>query len=316
MRILIVGAGAVGGYLGACLARADRDVTFLVRPGRAARLAESGLRVSGVGGSFNVPARTILADTIDETFDIIIFAVKSYAADEAIADFAPRIGSNTAIIPMLNGMRHMQSLNARFGPDRVFGGYAMFSANLDTEGNVVLNNPNPYITFGEQSAGSSQRVDAVASELTVPGFEARRSETAMLDMWEKWAAIATNTSATCLMRAAVGDILTAPGGRQLFLDLVHETCSVAAAAGFKPRFAIVESMMINTFTTEGSTIVASPLRDIERGSITEGETIVGALADRARALGVPTPLLDLARCHFGAYEARRRRERQTADPAR
>ena len=310
MRILVVGAGAIGGYLGACLVRAGRDVTFLVRPARAAKLAQGALRVSGVAGAFSVPARTILADAIAEPFDVILFAVKSYAADDAIAQFAPAVGANSAVIPMLNGMRHMQSLNARFGAARVLGGSAMFSANLDPDGGVVLNTPNPYITFGEQAGGPSQRVAAIASVLTAEGFETRQSEAAMLDMWEKWAAIAANTSATCMMRAALGDILAAPGGRQLLLDLVHETGSVAAAAGFKPRPAIVE-FQINLFMTEGSTIVASPLRDIERGSVTEGEAIVGALADRARALGVPTPLLDLARCHLGAYEARRKREQRS-----
>jgi 2-dehydropantoate 2-reductase len=190
MRILVVGAGAIGGYLGACLVRAGRDVTFLVRPARAAKLAKGALRVSGASGSFSVPARTILADAIAEPFDVILFAVKSYAADEAIAQFAPAVGANSAVIPMLNGMRHMQSLSARFGADRVLGGSAMFSANLDPDGGVVLNTPNPYITFGEQAGGPSQRVAAIASVLTAEGFETRQSEAAMLDMWEKWAAIA------------------------------------------------------------------------------------------------------------------------------
>jgi 2-dehydropantoate 2-reductase len=139
----------------------------------------------------------------------------------------------------------------------------------------------------------------------------RLSDVAMLDMWEKWAVIAANASATGLMRAAIGDILLAPGGRKLLLDLARETIAVATAAGFKPRHAL-DDFMVTFFTTEGSTVIASPVRDIERGATTEGEVIIGAYADRARALGVPTPLLDLARCHFAAYEARRKREQAMA----
>jgi len=311
MRILIVGAGAVGGYLGACLTRAGRDVTFLVRSGRAAQLARTGLQVSGARGAFNVSAKTMIADELREPFDIVLVSVKSYAINEAIAQFTPAVGPNSTIIPVLNGMRHMRSLNDGFGTERVLGGYAMFSANLNEEGGVVLNTQFAHLTFGEQVGGLSKRTDTIAELLTVDGFEVHASDAAMQDMWEKWASIAANTSATGLMRAAVGDILSAPGGRRMMLDIVAETCAVAAAAGFALRPPMIE-FMVNFFTTEGSTVVASPLRDIERGATTEGELIIGEFADRARALGVQTPLLDLTRCHFGAYEFRRRRERARA----
>jgi 2-dehydropantoate 2-reductase len=311
MRILIVGAGAIGGYLGACLTRGGREVTYLVRPARAAQLAGSGLHVNSADGAFNVSARAIVAEDVCEPFDVILVAVKSYALDAVIPQFAPAVGPNTAIIPMLNGMRHIGSLNGRFGAARVLCGAAMFSANLTPDGGVKRNTPNPYIIFGEQAVGLGERTKSLAALLTVDGFEARPSDVAMQDMWEKWASIATMSSASGLMRAAVGDILLAPGGRKLLLDLLQEIFAVATAAGFKPRPAFGE-FLVTFFTTEGSTIVGSPLRDIERGATTEGEIIIGPYADRARALGVPTPLLNLARCHFAAYEARRKREQATA----
>jgi 2-dehydropantoate 2-reductase len=286
-------------------------VTYLVRPARAAQLAGRDLQVSGVDGAFSVPARAIVAEDVREPFDAVLVAVKSYALDAVISQFAQAVGPMTAIIPMLNGMRHMATLNVRFGAARVLCGTAMFSANLSSDGGVALNTPNPYITFGEQPGGFSERTNSLAALLTVDGLDARSSDVAMQDMWEKWAGIAANTSATGLMRAAVGDILLAPGGRQLMLDLLQETFAVATAAGFTPRPAFRE-FLVTFFTTEGSTVVASPLRDIERAATTEGEIIIGPYADRARALGVPTPLLDLARCHFAAYEARRKREQATA----
>jgi ketopantoate reductase len=126
----------------------------------------------------------------------------------------------------------------------------MFSANLTSDGGVKLNTPNPYIIFGEQAVGLSERTKSLAALLTVDGFEARSSDVAMQDMWEKWASIATMSSASGLMRAAVGDILHAPGGRKLLLDLLQETFAVATAAGFKPRPAFGE-FLVTFFTTEG-----------------------------------------------------------------
>ena len=112
---------------------------------------------------------------------------------------------------------------------------------------------------------------------------------------------------TCLMRASVGDILAAPGGREALLALLGECRAVAEAAGHAPRPAAVESAAA-MLTQEGSPLTASMLRDIERGGPAEGEHVLGDMAERAERTGVPTPILRLARCHVAAYEARRARE--------
>lgn len=306
MRILVVGAGALGGYFGGCLVRAGRDVTFLVRPPRAARLARDGLRISSPHGDFELPVRTVLAGDVREPFDLVLVAVKSYSLAEAADQFAPAVGAATAILPVINGMRHIASLHEQFGADHVPGGMALISATLDADGRVVQLLPSHDLVFGELSGGFSDRIGALSAVLEGAGFNARASDVMMLEMWEKWVGLATSAGITCLMRASIGDIVAAPGGGDAILHLLHENCAVAEASGFKPRRQFIE-YCAGLFTTAGSPLKASMLRDIERGSTTEGEHVLGDLASRGRAFGIETPLLDLARIHVAAYEAGRAR---------
>ena len=307
MRILVIGAGALGGYFGGCLVRAGRDVTFMVRPQRAAQLARAGLCIRSPHGDFELPVRTVLAGAVREPFDLVLVAVKSYSLTEAADQFAPAVGRSTAILPVINGMRHIESLREKFDTDRVLGGMALISATLDADGHVVQLLPSHDLVFGELSGGFSDRIGALSAVLGDAGFNARASDVMMLEMWEKWVGLATTAGITCLMRASIGDIVAAPGGRDAILHLLHENGAVAEASGFKPRPQFIEYCS-SLFTTAGSPLKASMLRDIERGSTTEGEHVLGDLATRARALGVATPLLDLARIHVAAYEAGRTRE--------
>jgi 2-dehydropantoate 2-reductase len=307
MRTLVIGAGALGGYFGACLARAGRDVTFLVRPRRAEQLARDGLVVVSPHGDFTIQAATVQASDLHETFDLILVGTKSYSLNEAMDQFAPAVGPTTAILPILNGMAHLDMLSARFGAGHVLGGMAMISAALNADGHVVMMMPNHDLIYGEIAGGFSDRTRALEALFEGSGFNAKPSDAVMLDMWEKWMGICTSAGITCLMRSSVGDILAAPGGEDAIRRLIGECGAVASAAGFPPRPAFTE-FMITSFTTPGTPIKASMLRDIERGSVTEGDHVLGEYVDRARALGVATPILDLARTHVAAYEAARTRQ--------
>jgi 2-dehydropantoate 2-reductase len=309
MRILVTGAGALGGYYGACLTRVGRDVTFLVRQRRSEQIARHGLRVISPNGDFAVTASTIRAGDIREPFDLVLVAVKSYSLNEAMEHFAPAVGSTTAILPIINGMGHLDSLSARFGAECVLGGVARVGGTLDDEGRVVHIEGNELV-FGEIPGGFSDRSRALSALFQNSGFTARASEIILQDMWEKWVQLGTGASMTCMMRGTLGDILTAPGGREAILQLLDECCAIATAAGYEPRPTVIERLTAMV-TTEGSPLKASMLRDIERGSVTEGEHILGDLAERARALGIATPILDLARIHVAAYE-RGREGHQTA----
>ena len=306
MRILVIGAGALGGYFGGCLVRAGRDVTFLARPRRAAQLASGGLQIISPHGDFTVAAATILADAIGAPFDLILVGVKSYSLDEAMDQFAAAVGPDTAILPVLNGMGHLDRLSARFGAGHVLGGMANISAGVDAEGRIVQFIPLHDLVFGEMPGGSSDRTRRLEACFENAGFNARASDAVMQAMWEKFAQLGCGAGITCLMRASIGDILAAPGGREAMFELFDECCAVATAAGFRPRPAHIEFVR-TLITTEGSPLKWSMLRDIERGSTTEGEHILGDMVARARALGIATPTLNLARTHVAAYEIGRSR---------
>ena len=306
MRILVIGAGALGGYYGACLARAGRDVTFLVRPDRAAQLARTGLQVVSPHGDFAVPAVTIASSEIREPFDLVLVGVKSYSLDAVMEQFSPAVGQGSSILPLLNGIGHVERLQTRFGAGRVLGGVANISAALDAEGRVMHLIPAHILLFGEVQCGTTERLRAIGNLLANAGFDGRASDAVMQDMWEKFVQVAVGAGTTCLMRASIGDILAAPGGRQTIFGLLDECCTVATAAGFSPRPAFLEFVR-TLLGAAGSPLKWSMLRDIERGSTTEGEHILGDLVARARALGVATPILDLARTHVAAYEFARAR---------
>ena len=307
MRILVVGAGALGGYFGGCLQRAGRDVTFLVRSARAGQLARDGLRISSPHGDFSVGVRTIDSKDIRDRFDLVLLAVKSYSLAEAMNDLGPAIGPASSILPLINGIAHIEVLSARFGADRILGGAAFISATLGQDGRIIQLLPLHELAFGNLENGLSDRGHAIADVLMGAGFDARPSDIIMQEMWEKWAGLATTAGITCLMRTALGDIVAAPSGPETILQLFDECCAVAGAYGFAPRPPFVARWRA-AFTAPGSTLKASMLRDIENGFQTEGEHVLGDLVRRARQSGVATPILDVARTHVAAYEARRARE--------
>jgi 2-dehydropantoate 2-reductase len=305
MRILVVGAGAIGGYFGGRMLQAGRDVTFLVRPRRAAELADAGLVIKSPNGDVTLKnPPTVQADKLDEKFDAVLLSCKAFDLDDAITSFAPAVGPQTAIIPLLNGMLHLDVLDGKFGRDRVLGGLCAIAATLNAQREVVQLAPMQSLNFGERDGGLSDRVRVIAEVMASGKFGAVASEHIVQEMWEKWVFLATLAASTCLMRASVGDILTAPGGKDFILGMLDECSAVAAAEGHAPSGPFFERVR-GMLTAEGSQMTASMFRDIKTGAPVEADHVIGDLIRRGDAAKVPVAKLRNAFTHLKAYEKQR-----------
>jgi 2-dehydropantoate 2-reductase len=305
MRILVVGAGAIGGYFGGRMLQAGRDVTFLVRPRRASELATAGLVIKSPNGDVTLKnPPTVQADKLTEKFDVVLLSCKAFDLDDAIKSFAPAVGPQTAIIPLLNGMLHMDVLDKKFGRERVLGGLCAIAVTLNEYREVVHLQPLQSLNFGERDGKMSDRVRAIAEEMAPGKFGSVASEHIVQEMWEKWVFLASLAAATCLMRAPVGVILASPGGKDFLLGMLDESGAVAAAEGYTPRAPFLERTR-GMFTAEGSQMTASMFRDIKVGAKVEADHVVGDLMARGDAAKVPVPKLRTAYTHLKAYEKQR-----------
>lgn len=305
MRILVVGAGAIGGYFGGRLLQAGQDITFLVRPKRAAELASAGLVIKSPAGDVTLKnPPTVQADKLSEKFDVILLSCKAFDLEDAIKSFAPAVGPNTAIIPLLNGMSHLDVLDKKFGKERVLGGLCAIAVTLNEKREVVQLAPMQSLGFGERDGKMSDRVKAIAEVFAKGNCGAAPSEHVMQDMWEKWVFLASLAASTCLMRTSVGNILAATGGKDFLLGMLDEASAVATAEGFSPGGPFFQRTK-GILTTEGSPMTASMFRDVRAGLPVEADHVIGDLVARADAAKIPAPKLRTAYTHLKAYEKQR-----------
>jgi 2-dehydropantoate 2-reductase len=271
-------------------------------------LAASGLTITSPAGNITLrsPA-TVLADKLRTPFDVVILSCKAYDLGGAIESFAPAVGPDTTVVPLLNGMRHLDALDARFGANRVLGGACFISAKLGDDGAIAHVSDIHRLAVGERAGGSSARVEAIAAAMAGAKFQAVASDDIVLEMWEKWIFLASLAAVTCLTRSAVGDIITA-GGADLATALLEECRAIAAAAGYPPRADSMRASLVR-LTDSGSEMTASMLGDVERRGRTEADHVLGdLLRRRADAPNADCSLLQVAYLAVKAAEARAARE--------
>ena len=303
MRMLIVGAGSTGGFFGGRLAQAGRDVTFLVRPRRAAQLRERGLEIVSPHGNTTVRPRLVTAAELQEAFDAVLLTVKAFALDAALEDMAPAVGAGTMILPVLNGMMHLDALAARFGRQAILGGAAIVATAIDREGRVIQLAPFQDIAYAELDGSRSPRIAELDRFMRGAGFDARLSSDIMQEMWDKWALLATLGGVTCLMRGNVGEIGAAPGGPEFLSRFLEEVVAVINTVGKRVSDAAIARARAAR-ATKGSSLTSAMYRDLEQNLPVEAEQIIGDLLARGRAAGVATPLIAAAHTHLGVYQAR------------
>jgi 2-dehydropantoate 2-reductase len=302
MRILVVGAGAVGGYFGGRLVEAGRDVTFLVLPKRAEEIQAQGLRIlSPMHGDFTVRPKTISAAQIASPYDVIFLSVKSYSLAAAINDFAAAVGPQTVVIPVLNGMHHMDVLAQKFGEHTVLGGVCFVATEVDSQGRIIQLADFQSLTYGELDGKKTPRIEAVHQAFSGAGFEAAISTDILRGMWEKWVWLATVGAITCLLRGNIGEIVAVPGGAELCLSAFRECAAIAGACGY-PMSETFVAKKGTLLTAPGSTLTSSMYRDLTDQAPVEADTILGDLIERGQKRGVSAPIVQAAFVSLSIYQ--------------
>lgn len=304
MRILVLGAGAVGGYFGGRLADAGADVTFLVRPRRQQQLLSDGLVVESPLGTIRRPVRTVLAEALLPEYDLVLLTCKAYDLASSVDALAPGVGPETAIVPLLNGLAHFELLDARFGAPRVMGGTCMIDSTLAPDGVVRHAGTLQRLAFGERDGRRTARVDAFAAALAPTAIEWAVSDDIVQALWDKLVFLAALASTTCFLRGNVREIVASPGGREVMERALAANVEIARRDGHPPDEEAI-AFARRRLTDPAGTWSASMLRDLEAGGRVEADHIVGWLLDRARAHGVDDTVLSLAFTHLKTYEQRR-----------
>ena len=310
MRILVLGAGGTGGYFGGRLAQAGADVTFLVRPARAALLAERGLRIRSPLGDADLDVATVTAQDLPalaaaRPFDLVLLACKAYDLDSAIESVAPAVGANTAVLPILNGLLHYDALAARFGRERVPGGLCFIGATLGADGEVLHLGRPASITFGLREGNADGGVLArLAAAYAQAGVDHLYAPDIAAAQWIKYSFLAALAAGTCLMRTSVGTVVAAEGG-EAFMAALHAECLAVAAAEGHPVPEDEARTARAGLTRAGSPVTASMLRDLQAGLRGEALQIVGDMVHRAHRAGLQVPRLEAAWVHLQAYESAR-----------
>jgi 2-dehydropantoate 2-reductase len=306
MRVLVLGAGALGGYFGGRLAEAGTaEVAFLLRPARRAALQREGLRIDSPFGVWQGRVATIDAAEARPGWDVVLLSCKAYDLDEAIAAIRPAVDERTGILPVLNGIAHLDRLDAAFGAARVLGGLAKIQATLAPDGTVRQLNDWRWITFGERDGTLSDRVRAIeAAFAPAKGVVAQAVPDILPRMWEKLVHLGSAAIGTVLLRANVGEIARSPGGTAFLHRVLERNAAIAAAGGFPPSEAFLAEFRA-VFADTTAAYATSMLRDLEAGGRIEADHILGFLLDQARAAGIPHELHEAAFLHAKAYEQRR-----------
>jgi 2-dehydropantoate 2-reductase len=305
MKITVLGAGALGGYFGGWMAENGADVTFLVRSKRKADLDARGLVIESPIGALVRPITTVTVDTVKPDADIVLLTCKAYDLDSAITSIRPAMGPNTAVLPILNGIKHIDTLTAAFGRDRVIGGLCKIQATLGPSGQILHMNTWNEIIFGELDGRMSERVLALETLLPKPQTKPKAVANIREELWKKLVHLGTVAAVTTLTREALGSVNRTPDGPWLIETTLRATAKIANAEGVAISDAYIEDYL-RIFRAADSGYKASMLRDMEKGGLTEGEHILGYLRDRATALGIDAPIFRIAAANVQTYEATRK----------
>ena len=304
MNILIVGAGAVGGYFGGRLLEKGVDVTFLVREGRKKQLDETGLMIESVHGNVSLTPKTIIAGEEAGTFDVILLSTKAYHLKGALESFRQYVGKDTVILPLLNGILHINNLVDVFGENQVIGGLCFIETTLDHEGKVIQTSPKHDIVFGELSGEKSERILKIEAAFNGTKTGYRLSDNINQDLWQKYLFISTLSGITTLMKAPIGPIREVASGRATITQLLKEIITVMKRMD-APLADDIERIQLSQIDSLDYSMKSSMQRDMEKLLPVEADHLHGYLLEVARREAISIPVLEAIYANLKIYEQQR-----------
>lgn len=300
MKILILGIGGIGGFFGSYLHKSGADITFLVRPERKKIVSAHGLKVISSLGNLNIKPNLILANELEPIYDIILLSCKTYDLDQAISDLKLTKGRGL-IIPLLNGIEHLNDLDKKFGQENIAGGLAHISSTVNDDGTIEHFSDFKKITFGSRYQSQDERLKQFSDICKKTKFDTVISQNINLDLWKKWIFISTVAGATTLFSCSLGEIVKHKYGKKIIIDLFNECRSIAKLNGYTIEDSEASSIISN-ITVDGSPIKASMQRDVEKRSFTEHENIFGNLISKAEPHKFECPLLTSCYLRMKVYQ--------------
>ncbi|MBX9975402.1 ketopantoate reductase family protein [Cytobacillus firmus] len=302
MRILVVGAGAIGGYFGGRLLEKGEDVTFLVRKKRKQQLEKYGLLAESVHGdmTFSEP-KTIQAGEQADAFDVILLSTKAYHLEGAIEDIRPYTGDSTLILPLLNGIAHMDELTAAFGETNVLGGLSFIETTLGENGKVIQTSPVHDFVFGERSGEKTERILKLQEAFSGTKANFRLSENIEQEMWHKYLFISTLSGVTSLFRSPIGPIRDQAFGLSSVKEVLKEASAIMRRLG-APLADGIEEAQVQKIKEMGYEMKSSLQRDMEKQQAIEADHFFGYLLKKAELLDLDAPVLGAIYANLKVYE--------------
>ena len=289
MRIAVVGAGGVGGYFGGRLAASGADVHFVARGAHLRAMQQSGLRLISPKGDVHVPRISASDDPAAiGPVDVVMFAVKLYDTEQAVAMLPPLIGPRTIVLPFQNGVDGVDIVTRAVGAPHAGGGTCYVSAAISEPG-VIKHTAMDHLIFGELDGSRSERLEMLLAACAKTNFQSTLSTSIDVDIWTKFTRLSVLSGMTTVTRSPLGVIMQDPDLRAMLKGAVAEALAVANAKGIPVRSDMVDDVA-KAYDALPPQTKASMLVDLENGRRLELPWLSGAVARIGREVGVPTPI--------------------------
>jgi 2-dehydropantoate 2-reductase len=290
MKITVIGAGGVGGWLAARLAAAGTEVHVVARGAHLEAIRAHGLSLISPLGDVGVPVPATDDVTTIGASDAVLFCVKSYDTDAAAAAYLPAlVGDGTVVLSLQNGIDNADRLARVVGGDRVIGGLALIASQVGEPGVIVHSGGPARIVFGELDGSPSRRTAELLDALAITGVDARRSDRIREELWDKFAFLCALSGTTATARLPLGAIRASAASWTMFRRLIEEVYAVARASGITPAPDAVQRQVTLAAGLEPH-IHASLYSDLVAGRRIELDALHATVARLGTELGVPTPM--------------------------